>query len=180
MKTPSQTDNAPKQQRGLNALSALGATIAVAAMCGMTQCACEAITTWSTRFAVGVIGLAFTVFFGWRVGLLRVPTLIKPETAVVLFGLFALACVLATLTVQRTDFANYTEKEFRLIFERAEAEWLFRVCHLFEPKPRPSLTPEEQRYFHELARRFGADESPPFVNGVLDGFIKRTQDEVGD
>jgi N utilization substance protein B len=32
----------------------------------------------------------------------------------------------------------------------------------------------------EVAKKFGAEESPRFVNGVLDGFIKRTQDEVGD
>ncbi len=30
----------------------------------------------------------------------------------------------------------------------------------------------------EVAKKFGAEESPKFVNGVLDGFVKRTQEKT--
>ncbi len=30
----------------------------------------------------------------------------------------------------------------------------------------------------EVAKKFGAEESPKFVNGVLDGFLKRTQEKT--
>ncbi len=76
---------------------------------------------------------------GWRLDVFR-----SVRTAVVLLVALSLACVLATLTVQRPQLASASEQDFQQTAEYAWAHLLVKVTHPWPRDAAPSTQAEQQ------------------------------------
>ena len=94
---------------------------------------------------------------------LRPKTLTSINTAVVVLGFFAGACILATLTVQKRDFRDHSEEQFWRAFQRAEAGLFYRITHPKLPRlsrnsshARPAkLDAQTQARFAQVGKKLG-------------------------
>ena len=95
-------------------------------------------------------GLAAAFVVGWRLELLR-----AVRTAVVLICTLCVACILGTLTVQRSQLSHASPEEFGSTSAFAWAHLAIKVTHPLPAKVEPD--PEQELRLERLEAAFGTD-----------------------
>lgn len=128
-------------------LRRIGASVAV---CLAVVHAAQVVAGDQPMVAVVAFGLCAAWMVGWRKDVLR-----SVRTAVFLLVTLSLACVAATLTVQRSQLEHASDEEFEGTVAFAWAHLLVKLSH---PWPRSAaLQPEQEARLGLLAEVFGED-----------------------
>jgi len=98
--------------------------------------------------------VAFALAGGWLVGF-RLEVLRSVRTAVVLLVALSIACILGTLTVQRSQLTGASEAEFEQTCGFAWAHLAYKISHPFPGEP--ELSPDQAQHIERLATVFGED-----------------------
>lgn len=152
--------------RGPADLRRIGAAVAV---CLAVVHGTQVVTGDQPMAAVVAFGLCAAWMLGWRKDVLR-----SVRTAVFLLVALSVACIVATLTVQRSQLEHATDEEFEGTVAFAWAHLLVKLSH---PWPRNvALQPEQEEGLGQLAEVFGEDMAAE-QREKLQGSVESRADE---
>ena len=109
-----------------------------------------------------VFGLAGAGMVGFRLDVLR-----SVRTAVVLLVALSIACILGTLTVQRSQLAGANEAEFRQTAQFAWAHLAYKISHPFRGDD--ELAPDQVAHLERVATVFGEDVADEKRTALIKG-----------
>jgi len=139
-------------------MGALAASVLAAlVLCGLGQAAMESSGGSAGGRALGALVLACAVALLAAAFTLRPATVASMNLAVIVLAYFALACTLATLTVQERDYRGRSEEQLWEAFQVAEAGLFHRILHPRQPRPAKELSPKAEAHFVEMGKKLGAD-----------------------
>jgi len=143
---PTRNERAGGERRRVDVRRIAGSVAICLAVVHMTQ----TVAGDYAMAAVVAFGACAAWIVGWRKDVLR-----SVRTAVVLLVALSVACIAATLTVQRSQLEHASDEEFESTVAFAWAHLLVKLSH---PWPRAAeLTPEQDERLATLAAVFGSD-----------------------